>query len=395
MAQRTQTRIAANDEADYQDYAPTGPGTIAGRYMRLFWHPVRRAADLEPGKPIPIKILNQDFVLFRGASGAPHVIDARCPHRGAVLHIGRVEGEQLRCFYHGWKFDGAGQCVEAPAEAPSFAAKMSIRGYRAREYLGLIFVYFGDGKPPELPRYADFEGDGVRDIICYPRPCNYFQDVENMVDPGHTPFTHAVSEFTNNGLQGLPEVSGVESVWGITQFGKRPDGGVRTSQYGMPNILNLIFQPAGEGGVGGWRNLIAWVVPTDDTCHLLLVIRYADVRGAEAERYRKFMAERDAILAQQEPNHLLAQRIVAGEIRIDDPVVTSRSDLLQIQDHVTQIGQGIFANREAEHLGRSDVLIALQRRMWSREMRAMAEGRPLKQWLRTEEVRATNGLRPV
>jgi hypothetical protein len=39
----------------------TKPGTAAGRYMRLFWHPVYVAEKLKAGKAVPIRILNEDF----------------------------------------------------------------------------------------------------------------------------------------------------------------------------------------------------------------------------------------------------------------------------------------------------------------------------------------------
>ncbi|HLH23018.1 MAG TPA: hypothetical protein VK066_10875, partial [Chloroflexota bacterium] len=52
--------------ADYQDYAHTGPGTLAGRYLRRFWQPVAIAADLPPGHARPIRVMSEDFTLYRG-----------------------------------------------------------------------------------------------------------------------------------------------------------------------------------------------------------------------------------------------------------------------------------------------------------------------------------------
>lgn len=45
-------------------------------------------------------------------------------------------------------------------------------------------------------------------------------------------------------------------------------------------------------------------------------------------------------------------------------------------------GQGVIADRGAEHLGQSDKAIAVLRRMWAREMRALRDGKPLKTWRR-------------
>src|SRR5713226_7171098 len=108
--------------------------------------------------------MSEDFTLYRGQSGTPHLVAFRCAHRGTQLSTGWVEGDCIRCFYHGWKYDGAGQCVEQPAEDSSFPPKVKIVSYPTEEYLGLIFAYLGDAehgdtgafRPPPLPRYPDF-----------------------------------------------------------------------------------------------------------------------------------------------------------------------------------------------------------------------------------------------
>ncbi|HEY3116082.1 MAG TPA: hypothetical protein VGK54_05020 [Chloroflexota bacterium] len=55
----------------YQDCARTGPGTLGGRYLRMFWQPVHRSSDLAPGRAIPLRIMGEDFTLYRGEGGAP------------------------------------------------------------------------------------------------------------------------------------------------------------------------------------------------------------------------------------------------------------------------------------------------------------------------------------
>src|SRR5215470_2335861 len=66
----------------YMDCYPTGPGTLAGKYLRMFWQPVYRSQDLQPGWAKPIKIMSEEFTLYRGDGGKPHVVGFRCPHRG-------------------------------------------------------------------------------------------------------------------------------------------------------------------------------------------------------------------------------------------------------------------------------------------------------------------------
>jgi len=94
-----------------EDCLRTGSGTPAGRYLRQFWQPVYHSVDLAVSRAVTIRIMSQDFTLYRGQSGAAHLFDATCPHRGTRLSSGWIEGEALRCFYHGWKFDSDGRCI--------------------------------------------------------------------------------------------------------------------------------------------------------------------------------------------------------------------------------------------------------------------------------------------
>ena len=142
----------------YTDFAHTGPDTLAGKYLRLFWQPVQLARDLPSGRAKPIRIMSQDFTLYRGQSGQAHLVDARCPHRGTQLSAGWIEGDALRCYYHGWVYAPDGQCVEQPAEPEPFCNRIKIRSFPTYAYLGLIFAYLGEGDPPPVPRFSQLEG---------------------------------------------------------------------------------------------------------------------------------------------------------------------------------------------------------------------------------------------
>jgi hypothetical protein len=136
--------------------------------------------------------------------------------------VGWVEQDCIRCFYHGWKYDGSGQCVEQPAESESFAGKIKLRSCPTEEYLGLIFAYFGDGAAPPFPRYAALEQTGEIDVGSYIRYCNYFNTLENGIDQAHVPFTHAKSNFTQFGLNwDIPTITAEESDYGIICTARR------------------------------------------------------------------------------------------------------------------------------------------------------------------------------
>ena len=76
------------------DLATTRPGTPGGIFMRQFWHAIHRSEDLPAGHAKPIRIMSEDYALYRGESGKAQVIDYRCPHRGAPMHLGWVEDDE-------------------------------------------------------------------------------------------------------------------------------------------------------------------------------------------------------------------------------------------------------------------------------------------------------------
>jgi 5,5'-dehydrodivanillate O-demethylase len=333
--------------------------------------------------------MSEDVTLYRGEGGAPHCVAFRCAHRGTQLSTGWVEGDELRCFYHGWKYGPDGQCTEQPAEPEPFCNRIRIRSYPTVEYLGLTFVYFGEGNPPPLPRYPDFEAEGVRTTSTYLRACNYFNSIENGVDPAHLAFVHRVSAFAfaDHGLRSVPQASGEETSYGVVCRAARPDGGVRLTHHLMPNMLHIKGSPDDDAGAP-WNDALAWRVPIDDEIHVSFNVNLQHVTGEAARRYEERMAAREG--APPPPVNELAAQIMAGEMHVDD--VGQPPYIVGVQDTVAQVGQGAIPDRGIERLGRSDAVIMLVRQIWMRELRAFAEGRPLTEWTRPAHVEATAGV---
>jgi 5,5'-dehydrodivanillate O-demethylase oxygenase subunit len=391
MAVADGQRPATYTAADYTDFAHTGPGTLAGRYLRRFWQPVYRAQDLPAGWARPIHILNEDFTLYRGEGGTPHLVAYRCAHRGTQLSTGWIEGDCIRCFYHGWKYDHTGQCVEMPAEDPSFPPKVKIASYPTEEYLGLIFAYLGEGEPPPLRRFADFEEDGVLTVATYTWPSNYFNNCENGPDEVHVCFVHRDSSLA--AISDVPVITAEESDWGLIQYGTRADGVVRVTHWLMPNTLQFTtYFSDEESGDSGWVDALSWRVPVDDTHHASFMLYLAHVTGDAAERYRERQQRLVAQLKGLTPTPEIGEAILTGEMRVQDLENRPVHSKINVQDYVVQVGQRAIADREHERLGRSDVGVLLLRKLWARELQALAEGQPLKTWHRPPRLAATTGV---
>jgi 5,5'-dehydrodivanillate O-demethylase len=378
-----------------RDFAHTGPGTPAGRFLRTFWHPVYIGRALPAGHAKPLRIMSEDYTLYRGETGEPHLVDFRCAHRGTQLSTGWVEGDCIRCFYHGWKYDATGQCVEQPAEDASFASKVRIKSYPVREYLGLIWAYVGEAergdtgafRPPPFRRYPYFEeaGDALQ-VGGRVKPLNYFNEVENSIDVVHVGFVHGESQFADRGLVGIPTVWAEESDFGLNVYATRENDVPRLSYLEMPTTLHIKIEPL--AGETGWRDFVLWRVPIDDdrfaTFFIIMVPPRADGTRPRPEKQDRFAWRRDG-----PTEYELGEAILAGKMRMDE---VDRTLIISVQDHVAQRGQGIIADRDHERLGRSDASIILLRQIWAREIEALLDGRPLKQWCAPPRLDTTVGL---
>ena len=364
------------DDIGFTSVEKTGPGTLAGTYLRTFWQPVLHSHELKINQARSLRILGQNLTIYRGASGQVHIVGARCPHRAVPLGLGRVEGEELRCFYHGWKYNGAGQCTDQPAERPNFCAKIKTESHPARDYIGLIFAYLGEGQAPELPRYPSFEAeDAVLTYDSYERACNYFNNLENLADFSHIPYAHAGMMGTWDEHSDGPSITATESVWGVSARAVRPSGKEILTQFGMPNIGHVQALP--DDPLVSYREFLSWWVPVDDDRHIQFTVvkskRVPGVTEGYLERRAARWAKRDVDREQ------LARDILAGRKRYDE-VDPERVNLVFLQDDLSQMGVGMPSERPQEHLGRADAAVVLQRRLWIRELKKLRRGEPLKAW---------------
>ncbi len=111
-----------------------------------YWYPVGWSHTLKRKALLGVRFAGEPIVLYRGASGRAFALEDRCAHRQVPLHLGVVEGESLRCGYHGWTYDCAGKCIEVPYLGREHYPN-GVRSYPVHEVDGVIFVFPGN---PEL-----------------------------------------------------------------------------------------------------------------------------------------------------------------------------------------------------------------------------------------------------
>lgn len=354
------------------DFEHTGPGRPAGYLLRQRWQPVYASDELEPGRAVPLKVLHDELTLYRGEDGTAHIVGGRCAHRNVLLSVGMVEGNCIRCRYHGWAYDGTGQCVDQPAEPKSFATKVKVASYPVEEYFGLIWVYLGESPVPELPRWPELEQFGRFHVI-EQRKWNYFHDLENTVDDVHQYWVHKTGIYGDDGNAGeIPAMTAESTDFGLTQTSRFTNGFVRRLALLMPNTL---YFNSGAGVMRGFKSFL-WNVPMDDENHMMFFLFIAAHLPPDVGA-RVAAGVRDArkYLTSLPPVEQVVQEVLTGKRRWED--IEERPDQVLIEDGIVLCGQGVLPDRSQNRLGHSDAAIIILRKLYARELAAIEAGEPL------------------
>jgi nitrite reductase/ring-hydroxylating ferredoxin subunit len=241
------------------------------------WTPVALGRDLGAA-PLSLKVAGEPLVLFRDQSGQPRVLIDRCPHRGVALSLGRVEGGCLRCPFHGWRFDGEGQCMEVPWHPEARRELLGATALPAREVGGLVWVYTAQAAPagcePQPPAEL-LRRDVVLTGSTFTWRAHWTRAVENMVDDAHLPFVHpqTIGRGLSPSSTARLSLDIVDEPWGWSWHavidGKRAEW---AAELRWPNV-SLLRIPAGRDTLG----ICFAAVPVDDDSVRVLQLSYRNM----------------------------------------------------------------------------------------------------------------------
>ena len=159
------------------------------------WYCLGFSDELKPGQIVARTFMMQEVVLFRTQTGTFAVMDAYCPHMGAhIAKGGTVEGETIRCPFHGFCFDTSGTCTKTGYDTkPPPSAKL--RSWPVQEMNGLLLAYYhpnGDAPTWEVPKLDDAEWSPLT-YNEYTFRGHPQETTENSVDFGHFAIVHGYS----------------------------------------------------------------------------------------------------------------------------------------------------------------------------------------------------------
>lgn len=162
-------------------------------FLYNWWYVAAWDHELIDGKILARTILEKPVVLYRGESGGYIALDDRCCHRAAPLSMGRVEGDCIRCMYHGLKYDSTGQCIQIPGQEV-IAKTLKVRSYPVVERNHLVWIWMGDPELADPDLILDYQplGDpGWRGLPAYLHyDANWLLIVDNLSDFAHLAFVH-------------------------------------------------------------------------------------------------------------------------------------------------------------------------------------------------------------
>lgn len=156
--------------------------------------------------PIAVRYFAEDMVMYRGQSGRVFLIEAYCPHMGTHLannstsYVVRdkehVEGDNIRCPYHGWRFGPDGRCNDIPYSPSPPPKAACLKSWKLIERAGAIWAWHdAEGGEPDYdlppfeqygaPHWVNWNLECLGTLDCHPQ-----EVLDNMADKAHLEPVH-------------------------------------------------------------------------------------------------------------------------------------------------------------------------------------------------------------
>lgn len=392
-----------------------GPDTPMGSLLRRYWIPALLTSELPQadGPPQRLRLLGEDFVVFRDSAGQIGIVDDYCPHRGASLFLGRNEEGGIRCVYHGWKFDVAGHCLDMPNEPVQsrFKEKVRLRAGSVVERGGVIWVYLGPPQfEPDPPAMEWTRASADQRFVSKTwEACNFLQAIEGGIDTVHSSFLHnnRLGDRESFGQRDTaPRLEVERTDYGFRYVGIRNASSqeqyVRIYQFILP-FHQLRSHQLNKRGTG--RETVPLIkghmwVPIDDA-HTM-VFNWMCSADPDIPLTPEFIAKAEASAGRgPDGEGVIRHRTRANNWGIDRLIQRTRTftgiEGLNTQDLAVQESMGPVVDRSREHLGSTDRAIITFRQILLDAVHGMEDGvdPPGRNAASYESVRPSDVLLPV
>ena len=292
-----------------------------GDWMVLanYWHPVCLSSDLTRARPLPVVLLDEELVLYRSGD---RLVVARdlCIHRGVPISMGWMEGDEIVCPYHGFRYGSDGRCTKVPAQPDAvIPRKLCLETFLAEERYGVIWVCLSGQPKLPLPDWPELEDSSLKQLQLGPDlwKCAAARHTENFTDLAHLSWLHA-GTFGNRDKPEVPAYE-VEATPGCLHFEADYDRysiDKRSGEKELEKIhytydLTLPFYTRLKIGFPDGHHFILFNMPSPRSARqsniLFRMTRDFDVNGPDdvtLEVQRGVLAEDRPIVEAQRPERL-------------------------------------------------------------------------------------------
>ncbi len=166
-------------------------------FVKNVWYVAAHAHELDDAENrgmVGRTIAGEAVVLFRKGDGGIAALEDRCPHRFVPLSMGRRDGDQVRCGYHGLAFDASGACSDAPNDSEEQRQRICVRSFVAVERHAMVWLWLGEADLADealIPAF-DFITDPnyavARGLSHF--KANYQMLADNLLDLSHVHYLH-------------------------------------------------------------------------------------------------------------------------------------------------------------------------------------------------------------
>jgi len=313
--------------------------------LKHFWYACEHSHQV--GRtPLSLRLLGQAYVLYRNDQGQVVALADRCAHRGAPLSLGTVEGNCIRCPYHGWRYQATGQCDQIPSNAPGATIPRRVRltTLPTAEKYDLVWLFVGDpdrAAHTPIPDLLPEQGDPQtwRQLTgSFDWQVHMTRVMEGFIDIAHVTYIHK----TSFGSAGMPRVDNADFrttdvsgsvIFPIQRntgyrripFRRPPDPassqGTQELTFHLPNLIRLKVAFEDFAIV-----IFAACVPTDDGhtvmkwLHLRNFLKTPLADGNARKRVERLLTEDSRVLNHLQPK---ASPLSAGaEFHVSEDAMT-------------------------------------------------------------------------
>ena len=234
------------------------------------WYWLCPSRAIRRGKVSAQRLFGRDLAVYRGTDGRVVALDAYCPHMGAHLAEGRVEGNSLRCFFHQWRYTQDGRCDDIPCLAGAPPSTARVHSWPTAERYGLIWVWTGAQAEHAVPEVPELDGLDCDSLLAngFRKNCHPNVVLINAIDEQHF---HSVHHLPGTVLNMQPTVHSAPNIE-FQNIGHAP------KHTWLWRLIGRFYKGALTYKLSYWYGSSGFVTLGPDFlhCHLLFALRRGD-----------------------------------------------------------------------------------------------------------------------